>query len=529
MKSLAYLLRTSFKNTLLEVLHKPARLLLYVVMIGLLGITLVTASTTRDNGATIQPLIWLFGIYFSLLLLFFGMSIQKGLTTGDTIFEMNDVNFLFAAPLEPRAILLYGLVRLAKVSLLGGFFILFQGSTLAQFGVRFSGVLTLFFVFILTITVLTLFSLLLYSQTNGNPNRQRLVKIAVICLFLPAAAHFALQFFSGTAPALALTNTLSSLTVKAIPLVGWAASGAIALLAGNILSGLLWLGLLVFAGVGMVVYIMLGHLDYYEDVLVATETAFQKKRAAAEGDLQATMAATGRARVTKTGIRGLGASTFFYKHLRETLRQNRFGFLSLSNVAISASIVLACVLFPDYINLMLIVNILFWLQIMLIGNSRGLLELYSHYIYLIPARPFKKVVWSNLLLVFRTLIESVFFFGIPGLLLRENPFLILSIMLLYTLFSFLLLGVNYLFVRFTGAEISKGLLLTIYFLAVLLFMAPGLVPAIIVGSFIGGTWGTIVGVLLLSAWELLAALACFFASRHVLQKCDMPTAQMMTK
>jgi hypothetical protein len=166
-------------------------------------------------------------------------------------------------------------------------------------------------------------------------------------------------------------------------------------------------------------------------------------------------------------------------------------------------------------------QILMWFQIMLIGTGRGLKETYSHYIYLIPESSFKKILWSNMEIMARTFLESVLIFGIGGALTGTPVVYILACILTYTLFSLLLLGVNYLLMRFSGANVSMGLLVLIYYLAVVLVMLPGIVAAIITGVLLGGDFGYLFGVLVLAGWELAAGLGCFALSAGVLHNCDM--------
>jgi hypothetical protein len=55
-------------------------------------------------------------------------------------------------------------------------------------------------------------------------------------------------------------------------------------------------------------------------------------------------------------------------------------------------------------------------------------------------------------------------------------------------------------------------------------MAPGVVSALIVGVLIiGGTEGAVAGLLILSAWELIAGVILFMLSKGILHRCDMPT------
>lgn len=166
-------------------------------------------------------------------------------------------------------------------------------------------------------------------------------------------------------------------------------------------------------------------------------------------------------------------------------------------------------------------QILMWVQIFLIGTGRGLKDLYSHYIYLIPESSFRKIVWSNLEVVFKVLVEGLLIFSIAGVILGESVLLIAVSIAVFTLFSLLLLGINYLSMRWTGANVSTGLMVFIYIIAVIIFMAPGLAAAIAVGIAAGES-GLLVGLGILAVWELIAALGCFALSRGVLHSCDMP-------
>ncbi len=529
MKSHFYLLRTSIKNRFKDVLRKPGKLVLYLLIvlgfIGALAASLFGATQSKGD----LPASYLLAVFFAFLTLFYGMAIQKGLASGDAIFEMNDVNLLFVSPVNPRATLLYGIIRLAGMSFWAGFFILFQSSTLANFGVGFGGVLILFVAFILNMMVLTLLTLVIYSITNGKPVRKRIVRIFAVVIFFPLIVSFITGYLTNGDFFLSLNNIIASPILAVTPFIGWASAGAISLINGNLLAGFGWLALLFFSGVGMLLYIMLSRSDYYEDALVATETAYEKKRAAAEGDVQATGSTMAKVKVKKTGLSGKGAHVFLYKHLRETFRKNRFGFFSMYTIITAGFIIGASifVLNGDYI--ITVLQVLMWIQIFMIGTGRGLLEIYSHYLYMIPSSPFKKAVWSNMELIARTFVESVLFLCIPGLLMRSNPIIILCSMLVYVLFSFLLLGVNYLSMRWTETNISQGIEIMIYFFVVVLFMAPGLVAALIIGYSMHSFGGTVLALLILSGWELTVAFVCFALSKNILHNCDMPSMKQAAK
>ena len=524
MNSHFYLFRKSWQNRLKEILHSPGLLVLYIlIVLGIVTGLLASLFGAVQSEASL-PVAYLIPIFGAFLILFYTIAIGKGLASGDTLFDMSDVNLLFLSPVNPRATLLYGLLRTAGTSFWAGFFVLFQSSSLSHFGVTYIGLLILFAAFFLYMMVLTLLSLVIYILTNGKPARKRLVRILSAAVFVPLLAFAAVQFMQTGDWLMTLDAVVASPVLAATPFVGWASAGAVALIAGNILAGLGWLGLLVLAGVGMFAYIWFSRADYYEDVLVATETAFAKKRAAAEGDIHASGAADGKkVKVKQTGLGGRGARVFFYKHLRETFRQNRFGFMSLYMLVTMAGFIGLSFILRGELEITMPLQIVMWMQVFMIGTGRGLYETYSHYIYLQPGSAFRKLIWSNMELMLRCVVESVLFLGIPGLLMRSNVFVVVSCMLVYICFSFMVLGINYLSMRLIKANIAKGLLLTVYVFAVILFIAPGLAAALITGFAVGGIGGALLGLTILWGWTLLVGLICFALSKDVLHNCDMPT------
>jgi hypothetical protein len=127
----------------------------------------------------------------------------------------------------------------------------------------------------------------------------------------------------------------------------------------------------------------------------------------------------------------------------------------------------------------------------------------------------------------RTQIEDALIFGISGSILQANVLYVVVCIAVYMLFSYLLLGVNYAIMRFTGADVSTGMLLLIYYFAIVLAIAPGLAAAIAVGVTVGESAGYMLGIVILAAWELVAGTLCFALSKGVLHDCDI--AMIKTK
>ncbi|MDR2403753.1 MAG: putative ABC exporter domain-containing protein [Spirochaetaceae bacterium] len=520
MNSLVYLVTRSLKNGLLELFHKPAKMVLYIFCFaGIIGLILLS-NVSRLSMEAFWDIIRLKGIFFLLILLFITVSLQKGLSTGDAIFDMNDVNLLFVSPVSPRVILIYGLVRMTKIAFYAGFFILFQSNSVSVgFGVGFDAVLLLLLGFFLAVLLLLILSMVIYSVSNGRPRRKLAVKLFTLGAFLPLAVYGTLQFIKTGDIWSTLEKTLASRVFAWTPVAGWASEGVIALIRGELGTGFLFLALLPLTGVLLIMYIVLSKPDYYEDVLVAAERTSEKKRSIASGQIQADSFLSKKTAAAKTGIGGSGAASLFYKHLRESFRANPLGLWGLPSISlvISAAIMAAFMRNTEG-GMLILLQILMWIQIFLIGTGRGLRELYFHYIYLIPESSFSKILWSNLELILKVLVESFFMFIVAGLIVDETFPVIAAAILSYSLFSLLLAGVNFLSLRWIGADISHGVLLFIYIIAVVVIMLPGLIGAIIAGSILGAP----AGLGILSAWELLAALVCFALSRDILHRSDMP-------
>ncbi|MDR1206477.1 MAG: putative ABC exporter domain-containing protein [Peptococcaceae bacterium] len=520
MSPLVYLVRKGLKNTALDILRNPGKLALWLIMTAAVLLIAVTSIFTRSERArdAIIPLFWFTGVLFLFITLLATVSVLKGLSGGNTMFEMNDVNLLFNSPINPRKILLYGVVKMAAAAFFAGFFILFQTTSLGYFGLDYSGVLLTFAGTILSLMTLTVASLVIYSETHSSPRRKLAVKLMASALFMPLTASAVIQYFTTKNLLMTMETVIQSPFLRFVPVAGWTAGGVTAFISGHIAEGFCWFGADALLMCGMTVYILLSNPDYYENVLVAAETAYEKNRAAAAGNFNSVAAAKKRVRITKTGIPGLGASAIFGKHTRESFRENRLGFLTLPSVLTVAGAIIFAALSGDILTLLFVLP---WIQIVLIGTGRGLKDLYSHYIYMIPESSFKKIIWSNMEIMARTLIENVLMFVIAGLIARADILSVAVCVVVYTLFSYLLLSVNYVIMRFTGADVSSGALLLIYYLAVILVMIPGIAATAAVSLFAGGAAGFVLELTVLAAWELLAGTAGFALSKGVLHDCDM--------
>jgi len=529
MNSLWYVFSRDAKNKLLELKRKPGKLVMYLLVIAVLVTVIVISITQEPATGNIADIMWLKGIVIALFMFTVYAAISQGLKKGTTLFQMEDVNFLFVSPLNSRKILLFGVIRMMKASLLSSLFILFNSSTLRTFfGVEFSGMLMIFAAFVLVTAVSQLLTLVIYSMTNGRKRRQTFVKYAIGILFIPVAIGIVRHIVgAGMDVPAGLLDFLHSPISSYTPIAGWAATGAVAFITGQYAMGAFFFGLLAVVGIALVAVIYIGNPDYYEDVLVATETAFEKARDIADGKIEAATTSDKEIKVKNTGVGGIGASALFYRHLRESFRVNKFGLwgistLVLTGLAIAYSLLMRQVGYEGGNHMITMLVIVMFMQIFLIGTGRGVKDQYNHYIYMIPENPFNKLLWSNLEAFLKIAVQNALMFISAGIVMGTDVTFIALSIITCTLFAFVILSISFLSMRFTGAHMSMGILSMIYMSAIVIVMIPGLAGAIIVAVMFGDA-GLFLALAILSAWELAVGVVCFYAAKGVLHDCDIPS------
>jgi hypothetical protein len=532
MRSLLFIQVRIVKNWLLEIKRKPAKLVMSIIAVAFFVGFVVMALIMPFDDAPPSDILWLKGIVFAYFLFMYGMTVKTGLATGGGFFAIEDVNFIFTSPIDSRTALIYGVFRTIKTVALTSLFIPFQAMWMNRsYRIGGSGILTILIGYILFAIVIQILAMYIYNVSGGRPRRKRWIKIIAAGVFLPMAVVFLIELSASgweqSVPAM-LASPVTSFT----PLVGWASAGILAFINGEVLTGVLFFGLLAASGVLLVFLIYKSNPDYYEDVLVASETLFEQKRNLAEGKVDMEALSKKNVRLKGTGVGGAGASAIFYKHMRESFRANRFGLWgggTLILLALSAVYAFAASRSPEaevsgFPVILMQLIILMVIQMGRIGLGRGLKETYTHYIFMIPERPFVKMVWSNIEVTAKAGVESVLFFGTAGLIAGEDPLTALSAMVTYTVYSLMLVAVNFFALRFTGMKMNAGLLMVIYMYGTIILMMPG-IAGLVAAILLFENWGLLMGLGIMTLWQAVMAAVFFYAARGILHHCDMPAVR----
>ena len=156
MKSpLVYLTVTKLKNQLIAVVKSPAKLIYAVILVALFGLTAFSGSAyDLAELRNPQELVAIMSLFYTMMFLM--------------VFASSDVTLLFPAPMSSHKILVYGLVRQLGLSLILGFFILFQYSWMnGVYGIGPAGLALIIVGYGLTLFFAQLTSMAVYVRTSG--------------------------------------------------------------------------------------------------------------------------------------------------------------------------------------------------------------------------------------------------------------------------------------------------------------------------------------------------------------------------
>lgn len=489
MESLYYLCRKQVKNFIVSAVRSPGKLALYLIIV--LGVGASMTSRLFGGGmpqGTKADLALLHGGYLGVMLLVGLPVLLCGLKSGATFFRMSDVYLLFCAPISPRLILLYGLLKQLLASFVVMVLLLCQSSTMGQvFDMSASQTLILAVGVTVMLCTMQILAMMIYSLTNGQQRRIRLVmSILFACVSALAAVYIAVFFAEGGTKEGAVT-ALSSPYLEFVPLFGWLKGAVFGFVFGNYIAATTYM-VLFAAVVGTAIAVFLWRdLDFYEDVLQSTERMEQVRRDKRAGKVTGSR----KTRVTATGIkRGWGANVLFYKHLLQGRRKSRL-FISMPSMVLTIAAAVFGIAFriadweevsPNW-ALLIGTLVCCYMQFFFTLASDWSDELEHTTIYLLPAGAFQKLLWSVMTTIMRPFVEGVLLMAVLCAALGANPLYALLGALGYGVAGMLYIASSLLFQRWFGkTTANRGPVMFLYMLFVALLSAPGVGGTILLGT-----------------------------------------------
>ena len=161
-----------------------------------------------------------------------------------------------------------------------------------------------------------------------------------------------------------------------------------------------------------------------------------------------------------------------------------------------------------------------YMQIFTINMGRWNRELIKPYIYLVPQSNFKKLLAILGESFLKQALDAVIVMTVVGLILQLSLAEILACIATRYGFALVLLAGNIFAERVLGGLHSKSLILTLYFLMMIVMAAPGLILAFVTEAAIPSLG--LPGAMLVSVvWNVLGSAVLLFLCRNVLQNPEM--------
>lgn len=528
MKSaLVYLTATKLKNQLVGVVKSPAKLIYGIFLIAIFALSAFSGNAA-DMGELRDPqeLVAISTLFYTAMFL---IVFSSGSTTKTPMFTLSDVTLLFPAPLNSNKILFYGLIRQLGLSLLLGFFLLFQYSWLhSLYGVTVLGMVALVVGYAVTLFFAQFTAMAVYTRTSGN---EQMARTARYTIFGIAVLYGLLAVYTCRQPLLDVVGGGSPEplfsagaaffgTVPGLffPVSGWASGLIHSLLGGQYLqAGLFVLLLVVLFGI-LLWLILTCKNNYYEDVLETAETAQSAITAQKEGQLNEVVPKN--VRVGKTGLnKGWGASAIYYKHRVENRRSGVFLFSNMS--LLFAAIIVGMAFFMREMEMLGIFAFATYMQLFTVALGRFNRELIKPYIYLIPEPPLKKLLYAIKESIIADAWEALLIFVVVGLIMGAGPIEILLCVVARITFSLLFTSGNVLVERVFGMVTSKVLIFFFYFIVLLIMTVPGIVVGVIL-SFALPQLGQLAPALIgISLVNVVISVLVLWLCRNLLQYAEL--------
>lgn len=518
-EGILYLWRTTLKNSIKDLKKHPGRLVAYIIILVLIGICLASAFMIDDKNLfhEIRPISEVGAILFALFMFLFLSNIIQGLSSGVTFFKMADVNFLFVSPISPRKILAYGLIKQMGTVFFLSIFIFFQASWLkTTYGVNPVDIVIIFAGYFALVFIASISSMAVYSITCGNEKRKLIVKILLALMLLPSVMALGISYFAGNRGISLVANAINSSINDWIPFVGWIKAIIFGLISGNSINMLSFLLATVLGLVVIIIIIMKSNNNYYEDVLGLTETIYHKQEDAKKGKV-AEVALNKKIKVEESGIkRGTGAKVFFFKHLLEVRRSSKLIFDTYTLMQLGLAIVFAFTT-KDSKSILPVFGMATYIQFFTSFSGRWVRELTMPYIYMMPEKPFKKLLYAVLEGLVKCTTDGILIFVLAGFIIGVSPIDILICIIVRITFGLLFISGNVLAERLLGNVQGKMLITFLTFLVMIFVALPGIIISVISG--IALNLGT-EALFMAAIWNIVISMLILFLCRNILNNIE---------
>ena len=504
------------KNHIKEIKNSPKRLIPY--LLGLLWIgSLVFSTVIRINHgptemqASIGPQVIgaVFTVLMTVLLLY---NIYRGTVESATFFSMGDVHFLFPAPVPPKRILLYNMIKQTlQQFFLYGIVIFALTPTILQ-GTRINlHYVHLFYLgYITPILMMASLNFLIFVIGSKYKLQSELQK-GILGLAATALLYTAIIVIQTGGTAAGLLQGLNAPFINYLPIIGWGKSAFMAPLSGYSPFGTVAV-IMQLALLGLLILLSYRTADdYYEDVLGATEKRTLRKRQK-KGLEKREMFSFYRKKQVTVREAGTGPQALVWKARVESSRTDLhryFGFLTIAALAIGLMVGFMAGKFPAGVIPLYVANgIAAYMIFIFSAWQNRFTEWGKPYIYLMPGSPFRKIIAVNLHDIIRMTINAlVLNIALSVWIKAELITMATMVLFVISFYIFNLLSGFITRALFPDAIDQKALFPLFMMLQIILLLLPGLAAGGIMAFIFRTPLAFFQGIVLLNAVIIIILLA----------------------
>lgn len=514
MSPLIFIVRRSLVNIVKGLIKKPAMLALYVLA-ALSFVAMIVFMFTIPGNINHGDTKLFTSIVTALTIVVYYLSLKQGLEKGSSMFRASDINFIFAGPFRPNSALLYGFVKQLGGMLLIVFVAVFQIPNLRNnFPLEPWGVWVVLLAVAIYALSYPIFGMVVYAYASKSALRKRTVSTLLNVAMIAVILVYLYQLYTTQNALTALDTTFNSAAVGWIPVVGWMRD--IAAAAVGDIGFMFWMGLgLMLATVAAFVFILYKlNLDYYEEVLAATD--FREAAIAAKKEGRNIHFESKARRKVRRPVFGRGAAALFGKTILEMRKSAFLLFFDSTSVVVIFSALIFKFILPKELNpyaMLLVLSFGVYMLFLLQMQGRWPAELSRHFIFTLPARAPEKLFFVTAADHIKNLLDGAALFIIAGVMLKAMnvyeaiPFALIAV----CVFAYVFLGAVFVYTdvlarRLFGSVHSKSLVIFLKFFLTVFILSPGIVVMIVAGFL---THSEIIAAAVFALWAFLAAFGVF--------------------
>ena len=479
MSALLYLFIKKTKNRIRCFIKQPSKMISALLIIAVFGLSFYTSLSSHSGGH--RDIDEFYAIVAAVYAFLFVNISKNGFSAGASFFGMADINLLFTSPVKSSEILFFGMVEQLGKTLYMGVFVLFQyGLAHQYYDVNYFTLLFVALGYGITVLFSQMTAMLIYIISSDSEKKGKIIKTAYYSVLIFFAVY--VIYKSDIVNGFRLSELVAAIRNDGLYL--FPVSGFLCLTVEGACEshwpGIL-IGILCCIAFAVMYYIFVARMksDFFEDVLKSSENTHSAIIAAKEGNAGEVLPT--KIRIGDIGFkRGFGASAVREKHRIENRRGNTFLLSKTSILMIVMTAVYAFVV-PELTGVFVVSA---YTLIISVASGRWAKELTSPYAYLIPEKPFVKLlnlIWEQLP---KIVLESVLCFIPVHFVIRCDIIVTVSMIVGRISFGFLFIAANLVMQRIFGMKGKSVLSVTVYILLITFLSIPSVLVGVGMSMFI---------------------------------------------